>query len=139
MTQRRNRNRSKRRPIFCPAHGCFLDSVSQKHSIYADKAEHLQQRGMSRKKALTLVASSKVVSLSGEWLEAFWCSECQETGWYHVRRQGAHTYELSPAPASLWQQASGVIHPAGNPSVGEFTRTQARANVYGKGNRSYMF
>jgi hypothetical protein len=26
----------------------------------------------------------------------------------------------------LWQQVSGVIHPQGNPSVGEFTRRQSR-------------
>jgi hypothetical protein len=36
------------------------------------------------------------------------------------------TYEVSSASVELWQQASGVIHPQGNPSVGEFTPTQAR-------------
>ncbi|PSN17017.1 hypothetical protein C7271_19925 [filamentous cyanobacterium CCP5] len=139
MTQRRNRNRSKRRGIFCPTHSCYLDSVSQKYPLYADRAEQLQQRGMSRRKSVALVANGRVIPLSNEWLEAFWCDQCQATCWYQVKRQDARTYSLSPAPSSLWQQVSGVIHPAGNPSVGEFTRTQARANVYGKGSRSYMF
>jgi len=31
------------------------------------------------------------------------------------------------APKGLWEQAIGVINPGGNPSVGEFTRRQARA------------
>ena len=35
-------------------------------------------------------------------------------------------YELSVAPAELWQQATGVIHPHRNPSVGEFTYRQSR-------------
>jgi hypothetical protein len=34
------------------------------------------------------------------------------------------------APETLWMQASGVILPTGNPSVGEFTRRQARQTQY---------
>lgn len=128
--KRRNRNRSQRRPIRCPIHGCYLDSVSQKYPIYADKVEHLRQRGFSRRKSLTLTANFSAVLLQGEWLEAFWCEECQETRWFHVRRIDQRLYDISPAPITLWQQVSGVIHPAGNPSVGEFTRIQARATRF---------
>lgn len=122
----RNRKRSKRRGIFCPHHGCYLDSVSQKYPLYTESAGTLQSRGVNRLSALLLVATHTAVPLTGEWLEAFWCHLCQETRWYYVR-QGDRTYEVQLAPRELWMQATGVINPAGNPSVGEFTRRQARA------------
>ncbi|MBE9010419.1 hypothetical protein IQ250_09400 [Pseudanabaenaceae cyanobacterium LEGE 13415] len=122
----RNRKRSKRRSIYCPKHGCYLDSVSQKFPLYADRAEQLQERGTSRRHALLLVASQTTVQLTGEWLEAFWCDECQTREWYHVQKLDHNRYEISPAPAELWQQASGVIHPYRNPSVGEFTQRHSR-------------
>jgi hypothetical protein len=139
MTKRcdRNRNRSKRRAIYCPIHGCYLDSASHKYRLYADRPEHLKQRGVSNRKALTLIQTHTAVPILGEWLEAFWCRECQETSWYHVRHFGhknvSHKrddYEVRPAPYSLWQQATGVIQSEGNPSVGEFTRKSARMNSY---------
>ena len=128
MTRRsdRNRNRSKRRAIYCPIHGCYLDSVSPKRPLFADRAGQLQARGINRKNALLLIADQTAVLLEGEWLEAFWCHHCQETRWYHVRKTKDHAYSLSVAPRELWLQAQGVIHPQGNPSVGEFTRRQAR-------------
>ncbi|MBE7382507.1 MAG: hypothetical protein F6J95_013980 [Leptolyngbya sp. SIO1E4] len=122
----RNRKRSKRRAIYCPAHGCYLDSVSRKYPLFADREGQLQQRGVSRKKALLLIASYNTVALQGEWLEAFWCDQCQEKTWYHVCKTGDRTYTLSVAPEELWQQVYGVVHPSGNPSVSEFTRRQAR-------------
>jgi hypothetical protein len=122
----RNRKRSKRRAIFCPVHNCLIDSASQKYSLFADQAGQLQQRGVNRKNALLLMATQTAVPLTGEWLEAFWCEHCQETKWYHVRRSNEGRYDLSIAPTELWQQATGVINPQGNPSVGEFTRRQSR-------------
>ena len=122
----RNRNRSKRRAIFCPIDQSPLDSVSSKYPLHADKAEHLQQRGISRKRALSLMATHTTVQLDGEWLEAFWCPLCQQSNWFHVHRLTQSTYTLSLALGSLWQQVSGVIEAHGNPSVGEFTRRQAR-------------
>ncbi|WP_081603046.1 hypothetical protein [Fortiea contorta] len=133
----RNRKRSKRRAIYCPIHGCYLESMSQKYTLYADKAGQLQQRGINRKDALMLVAAKTTVPLDGEWLEAFWCQECQATKWYHVSRQESK-YELSPAPPELWQQATGVIQPNGNPSVGEFTRRQAKMVDF-QGVRDFRF
>ncbi|MGB0563971.1 MAG: hypothetical protein ACPGVO_19550 [Spirulinaceae cyanobacterium] len=123
----RNRKRSKRRAIYCPEHGCYLDSVSQKYSLYTESADVLRSRGLNRFSALTLIATHTTVLLTGEWLEQFWCPECEDTEWYHVKRVGDRNYELRRAPQTLWLQATGVINPAGNPSVGQFTRRQARA------------
>lgn len=132
MTQLRsqNRNRSKRRAIFCPVHQIYLDSVSQKYPLYANKAEHLQQRGVGRRLALTLVAEMGAVPLQGEWLEAFWCNHCEASQWYYVRKTDANRYAIVPAPEHLWQQAAGVILPTGNPSVGQFTRRLARQTTF---------
>ncbi len=94
--------------------------------MFADQAGQLQQRGMSRRSALMLVQTHTAVLIEGEWLEAFWCEECQETKWYHVRKSGNNVYELTPAPQELWQQVTGVTDPRGNPTVGEFTRRHSR-------------
>ncbi|MGI8499983.1 MAG: hypothetical protein ACR2LR_02420 [Hassallia sp.] len=122
----RYRKRSKRRAIYCPVHDCYIDSMSQKYRLFADQPGQLQQRGMSRRSALMLVASQTTVSIDGEWLEAFWCEQCQGTKWYHVHKCDERTYELSAAPRELWQQVAGVVDPQGNPSVGEFTRRHSR-------------
>ncbi|MBD2292375.1 hypothetical protein H6G06_02480 [Anabaena sphaerica FACHB-251] len=131
----RNRNRSKRRAIYCPVHNCYMDSMSQKYSLFAECAGQLQQRGMRRKEAVMLVAAKTVVPLEGEWLEALWCDDCQETKWYHIRKRQS-IYELSLAPSELWQQATGVINPHRNPSVGEFTFRQSRV-VGGNGIKDF--
>ncbi|MDB9312940.1 hypothetical protein PN462_07495 [Spirulina sp. CS-785/01] len=122
----RNRKRSKRRAIYCPYHGCYLDSVSKKYSLYTESAGQLRSRGINRLAALLLVATRTAVPLVGEWLEAFWCPECEETRWYHVHKVGDREYKITPAPPELWKQASGVTDPHGNPSVGEFTRRESR-------------
>jgi hypothetical protein len=125
----RNRKRSKRRSILCPKHGCYLDSVSQKHYLFADTPEQLRLRGVNRLSSELLIKTNTTVSLSGEWLEAFWCEQCQESRWYYVQKTD-RTYEVSLAPEALWRQVGGVIDPKGNPSVGEFTRTQSRMTRY---------
>lgn len=129
----RNRNRSKRRAIYCPIHHHFLDSASAKHPLFADQAGQLQARGIGRKNSLLLMSSAATVLLQGEWIEAFWCEDCQAIKWYHVRKC-ERTYTLSVAPPELWQQAAGVFHPDGNASVSEFTRKQSRTpttrNIY---------
>jgi len=122
--RRRNRSRSKRRAIFCPIHGCYLDSVSQKHAIYADKVEQLRQRGFTHKTASLIMTDRTTVGLQGEWLEAFWCPSCQNKQWYYIRKQ-ANCYLVSVAPPELWQNAAGVINPRGNPSVSEYTQRYA--------------
>lgn len=134
----RNRKRSKRRAIYCPIHQCHLDSVSQKYPIFADQPGQLQERGVSRKQALLLVATKTTVPLAGEWIEAFWCIECQATHWYHVRKTDDRTYEVRLAPQELWQQVHGVIQPTGNPSVSEFTRRHSRMTKY-NGIKDFQF
>jgi hypothetical protein len=121
----RNRKRSKRRSIYCPIHGCYIDSVSQKYGLFAEKAGQLQERGIKRKEAMMLVAAKTTISLEGEWIEGFWCEECQETKWYHIHKDG-NKYGISIAPPELWQQATGVINPHQNPSVSEFTHRQSQ-------------
>jgi len=121
----KNRKRSQRRAIYCPIHNCYIDSVSQKYGLFAEQPGQLQKRGIARREAMILVAAKTTVSLHGEWLEAFWCKDCQETKWYHVHKHGT-TYNLAIAPEELWRQATGVIDPHRNPSVGEFTYRQSR-------------
>ncbi|MEL6160821.1 MAG: hypothetical protein AAFR18_16565 [Cyanobacteria bacterium J06627_32] len=104
--------------------------MSQKHRLYADKAEHLRERGMGRKVSLMVMASHTTVALDGEWLEAFWCEECQQNEWYWVKRSEAGEYSLHKVPHDLWQQAQGVILANGNPTVSEFTRRQSRRMSY---------
>lgn len=128
--KRRNRNRSKRRSIFCPIHGCYIDSVSQKHPLYANKAEQLRERGISRRNASMLIANRTTVTLTGEWLEAFWCEECQQNEWYWVKRSAEGHYELTSIPADLWERAQGVILADGNPTVSQFTRRHSRQTTY---------
>lgn len=122
----RNRKRSKKRAIYCPIHGCYIHSVSQKYSLFADN-----KRGISPNIDLALEATNSTVSLKREWLEAFWCDDCQETKWYHVQSLGRNVYQVSIAPAKIWQQAVGVTSSDGNPSVSEFSKRYA-SGCHGK-------
>ncbi len=121
----RNRKRSKGRRIKCPLHGCLVHSVSQKHSLFANHPEQLQSRGMTKQKASLILLSNSTVSLDREWLEEFWCDECQEKNWYHVKRTD-DGYVLSSASAKTWQQSMGTIDPyKANASVSEFSVREA--------------
>jgi hypothetical protein len=126
----RNRKRSKRRAIYCPTHQCHLDSASPKYPLFADTAGQLQQRGLSAKRSRLVISSLGTVPLQGEWLEAFWCDQCEETQWYHVSKVDDRNYTIRLAPRELWQQVPRVIQPEGNPTVGEFTRRQARMTKF---------
>jgi hypothetical protein len=132
--KRRNRNRPKRRAIFCPMHGCYLDSVSPKHPLFAHQIEHLRSAGMSRVTASLLIEQYTALPLPGQWLEQFWCEDCNRTEWYRVHRyceEGMTTarYHIVLAERELWERVTGVHHPEGNVSVGEFTRRQSRARA----------
>ncbi len=126
----RNRKRSKRRAIYCPIHTCYLDSVSQKYPLFANHPGQLQQRGVRRREALMLITSQTAVTLKSEWLEAFWCKDCQQKKWYHIHKSSTTTYEVAVASPELWQQAMRVAYPHGNPSVGEFTSRNSRTMNY---------
>jgi hypothetical protein len=136
----RSRSRSRRRVLFCPHHPEErLLSVSPKHHIYLTDVGHLVVRGLSRKKAdEVLQAYRRVVALTDEWLECFWCESCQSSTWWHVRRHDRLSYTLSAVERGLWEQASGVIRPEGNPSVSQFSRRHARATGV-QGLRQYRF
>jgi hypothetical protein len=127
---KKKKSRSKRRIIYCPIHSCYLDSVSRKYHLFAVEPSQLQSRGMALVTAQMVIDTHTTVSIQGEWLEAFWCDLCQTTTWYHVRKTGDRSYEVSAAQDELWQAVSGVIHPNGNPSVGEFTRRVAKMTGY---------
>jgi hypothetical protein len=127
---KRKKTRSKRRNIFCPMHQCYLDSVSKKYHLFDDRPGQLQARGVSALSAQLLIKSHTTIGVTGEWVEAFWCDECQKTEWYHVYKTGDRAYEISLAPSELWQSVGGVVHPNGNPSVGEFTRNAAKMKGY---------
>jgi len=121
----RNRNRSKGRRIKCPLHGCLVHSVSQKHALFANSPEHLQSRGLTKQKASIVLLSYSAVSLDREWLEEFWCDECQDKSWYHVKRTD-DGYVLSNVSAKTWQQSVGTIDPyKANASVSEFSVREA--------------
>lgn len=127
MHQRCVRKRKHtKRAIYCPIHKCSLDSI-KKYPLYADCPKHLQQQGVGKLSARMLIAAKGTVQLNGEWLEKFWCSICQGSKWYHVRKCD-RTYNLSVAP-ELWQRTVGVSAPNGNPTVGEFTRRHARGTL----------
>jgi hypothetical protein len=106
--------------------------------LYADRAGQLQKRGISRRNALMLVANKAAVPLEGEWVECFWCEQCQQTQWYHIHKIDNRAYQVSAVSPALWEYVAGVIHPEGNPSVGEFTRRQARQSNH-KGIKDFLF
>lgn len=121
-----NRKRTKRRAICCPIHGEYMDSVSKKYPLFADCAEQLQQRGISRQNALRLVANQMAVPIEGEWIEAFWCDLCQQTKWYQVCKGEDGNFQVAIADRDIWRYASGAVDPEENPSVGQFTRRNSR-------------
>jgi hypothetical protein len=136
----RRQRRPARREIFCPGHPeTRLLSVSPKHHLYLTETGPLILRGLSKRRADELLSAYRqVLPLTDEWLECFWCEQCGSSFWWHVKRLDRQKHVLSDVPASLWEQATGVVRPDGNPTVSQFTRQQARATgVLGK--RQYRF
>lgn len=118
-----NRKRSKRRAIYCPIHECYLHSVSRKQLLFAPGSQPQTKPYDSceyQQNILMLLATETTVLLEDEWLEAFWCNQCQETKWYHVKRGDVKdaqirgkriVYEVSVALQSHWQQSVSAISP----------------------------
>jgi hypothetical protein len=99
-----------------------VHSVSQKHRLFNC---HVQPQRFGIQGRQTVAEVPSETCLPNEWLEAFWCRECQQTNWYCVKKIGAlHT--LSPIPPQLWQYTLGTAYPWGNPSVSEYSRRHAR-------------
>jgi hypothetical protein len=125
MARNRKRPRAGGRQICCPVHGCRIESVSQKHPLFAETREQLREHGVSGRQAALLLRGG-VAPLQNVWLEAFWCSECQQSRWYRVHKLEGE-YHVIEAQVELWKRSIGTIDPnCSNPSVGEFTRREAR-------------
>ena len=125
----RVRRRARRRELHCPLHPeQKLFSVSPKHHLYVTDVGQLMLRGLSKRRADELLAAyRRVLPLTDEWIECFWCEDCASTRWWHVKRHDRYDYSLNVVPRELWEQASGVIRAEGNPTVSQFSRRQARA------------
>jgi hypothetical protein len=126
----RPRRRARRRELRCPLHPeQKIFSVSPKHHLYVTDVGQLMLRGLSKRRAHELLAAYKrVLPLTNEWIECFWCDDCACTSWWHVQRHDRHDYSLNKVPRELWEQATGVIRVEGNPTVSQFSRRQARAS-----------
>lgn len=136
----RPRRRARRRELRCPLHPeQKIFSVSPKHHLYVTDVGQLMLRGLSKRRADELLAAyRRVLPLTNEWIECFWCDDCACTSWWHVQRHDRHDYSLNKVPRELWEQATGVIRVEGNPTVSQFSRRQARASgVHGL--RQYRF
>lgn len=136
----RPRRRPRRRELCCPLHPeQKIFSVSPKHHLYVTDVGQLMLRGLSKRRADELLAAyRRVLPLTDEWIECFWCDDCARTSWWHVQRHDRHTYSLNKVPRELWEQATGVIRVEGNPTVSQFSRRQARAGGV-QGLRQYRF
>ncbi|QPN64355.1 hypothetical protein [Synechococcus sp. CBW1004] len=136
----RPRRRARRRELRCPLHPeQKIFSVSPKHHLYVTDVGQLMLRGLSKRRADELLAAyRRVLPLTDEWIECFWCDDCACTSWWHVKRHDRHNYSLNKVPRELWEQATGVIRVEGNPTVSQFSRRQARATGV-LGMRQYRF
>ena len=82
---------------------------------------------MSDKRARLVIQAYPVLVLSNEWLEELFCLQCGSSRWCHVVRHDRVVHTVRWAPRELWEQVAHVDPLVPNPSVGEFTRRQARA------------
>ncbi|BAZ08384.1 hypothetical protein NIES4071_01890 [Calothrix sp. NIES-4071] len=66
------------------------------------------------------MANEATAFLKDEWLEAFWCDECQQTNWYHIKKVDVNdaqtqsesiTYQVLTALPAHWQQTISAIFP----------------------------
>jgi len=82
---------------------------------------------MSDKRARLVIQAYPVLVLSNEWLEELFCPHCGSSRWCHVTKHSRLEHTVRWAPRELWEQVAHVdpVHP--NPSVGEFSRRQARS------------
>ncbi len=81
---------------------------------------------MPDKTARLVIQSYPVLVLSNEWLEELFCPKCGTKRWYHVTRSPEGSLSLVWARPELWQQVAHVDPLQPNPTVGEYTRRQAR-------------
>ena len=92
--------------------------------------EHLQQRGISAKKAQLIINAYPVLVLSNEWLEELFCPVCGTSRWCHVIKYDRIDHTVHWAPRELWEQVAHVDPSVANPTVSEYTRREARRHQH---------
>jgi len=124
----RQRGRRRARQLFCPAHPeQRISGDGRRYLLHLLTSEELRQRGMGDKRARLVIQSYPVLVLHNEWLEELHCPTCGLSRWCHVVRREDSSFAVRWAPRELWEQVAHVDPLVPNPSVGEFTRRQARA------------
>jgi hypothetical protein len=81
---------------------------------------------MAAGKAKLVINAYPVLVLSSEWLEELYCASCGQKRWYHLTKAPDGAISLRLAPRDLWSQVAHVDPIVPNPTVGEFTRREAR-------------
>jgi hypothetical protein len=94
---------------------------------------------MSDKRARLVINAYPVLVLTNEWLEELFCPKCGSNRWCHVVKVDKSEHKVSWAPRDLWEQVAHVDPTVANPTVGEFTRREARRHrrVTGAGKRYF--
>ena len=128
--RRKQRSRTKRRALACPAQpDQLIQGNGKKYYLHLLQPEQLQQRGISAKKAQLIINAYPVLVLSNEWLEELFCPQCGSSRWCHVIKHDKVAHTVRWAPRDLWEQVAHVDPTAANPTVSEYTRRNARRNV----------
>lgn len=102
----RNRKRSKRRAIFCDTHNCYLESMSPKYWVNNTSAEH-QMLNMTVQEDKEEQSEFSILDENfkkKEWMEAFWCPQCQQRNWYHVVETVPRCYNVTLVSDQLCHQ-----------------------------------
>ena len=125
----KQRQRSKKRKLLCPAHpDQKIEGNGKKYFLHLLNPTELQQRGISSKKAQLILNAYPVLVLSNEWLEELFCPQCGTSRWCHVIKHNKVEHTVRWAERSLWEQVAHVDPCVANPTVSEFTRRAARRN-----------
>ena len=124
--KRRQRTPSGRQ-LACPKHPDQpLLGNGRKYYLHLLTSDELVARGMPAGKAKLVINAYPVLVLSSEWLEELYCASCGQKRWYHLTKSADGAINLRLAPRDLWGQVAHVDPIVPNPTVGEFTRREAR-------------
>jgi len=123
----RRRRAPTGRQLVCPKHADQpLLGNGRKYFLHLLTSEELVARGMPAGKAKLVINAYPVLVLSNEWLEELYCASCGQKRWYHLTKAPDGAISLRLAPRDLWGQVAHVDPIVPNPTVGEFTRREAR-------------